>query len=463
MTADIVLSIIKDHFTTALFFIILLALLFSTLYFLIYKKFLKGTARLSIKPTIVTFMLIGYLIMVAGVTFFNRGPSMQGSMDLTLFGSYIEAWNDFSVKNWQYVILNIVMFLPLGILLPLLHDRFKKAIWTIAAALLLTLSIETFQYFTGLGVFEFDDLFNNTLGAIIGYGMIMSVLKVWNKRYWPAIGYLSPLLLTLLAFGIIFGTYSLKEFGNLSIVPNHKVDMNEVTVILDLDVKLEETNHPPVPVYKTNPYSEQEAKEFVESFFEQMDVDTSDMDVNRDAETGFFSTQGDPGYSLWFEFMDGSYNLNNYYFEEDIQRIDTDESKLLNELNRFGITLPETPELHHLGPGEYEWKTHLYEMGNQLIDGTLTVEYFSDETIKTINHSMITYDKVTDKSIKTKQQAFNQLMEGSFDWGEGDINKIEVKDLELTYFLDSKGFYQPVYSFKSIINGSDNEILIPAL
>ncbi|MFK3939261.1 VanZ family protein [Alkalihalobacillus sp. NPDC078783] len=461
MTADTVLSIIKDHFITALFFIILLALLFSILYFIIYKKLLKGTTSLSIKPTIVTFMLIGYLMMVAGVTIFNRSPYMQGSMDLTLFGSYIEAWNNFSVKNWQYVILNIVMFLPLGILLPLLHDRFKKAIWTIAGALLLTLSIETFQYFTGFGVFEFDDLFNNTLGAIIGYGLTMSILKLWNKRLLQAVGYLSPLLLTSLAFGIIFGTYSLKEFGNLSIVPNHKVDMNEVTVILDVVFEGEGTF--PVPVYKVTPYSVQEAKAFAETFFEQIDLDTSDMDVNRDAETGFFYVQGDPGYSLWFEFKNGSYWLNNYFSQDNIHPIDTDESNLLNELNRFDITLPETVELVHLGPGEYEWKTHLYETGNQLIDGTLSVEYFSDETIKTINHSMITYEKVTDKPIKTKQQAFNQLMDGSFDWALEAIQKIEVKDVELTYFLDSKGFYQPVYSFKSIINGSDNEILIPAL
>lgn len=461
MTADTILSIIKDHFTTAFFLIILLALLFSTLYFLIYKKLLRGTATLSIKSTIVTFMLIGYLMMVAGVTVFNRSPYMMGSMDLTLFGSYIEAWNDFSVKNWQYVTLNIVMFLPLGILLPLLHDRFKKAVWTILAGILLTLSIETFQYFTGFGVFEFDDLFNNTLGAIIGYGLTMSVLKVWNKRFLQAVGYLSPLILTSLAFAIIFVTYSLKEFGNLSIISNQKVDMTETTVILD--VMLEETNHLPAPVYQVNSYSEAEAKKFAETFFEQMELDTSDMDVNRDAETGFFFVQGDPGYSLWFEFIDGSYSLKNFLFEENIQPINTDESNLLNELNRFGITLPETAELHHLGLGEYEWKTHLYEEGNSLIDGTLYVEYFSDETIKTINHSMITYDKVRDKPIKTKQQAFNQLMDGSFKWFEGDIRKIEVKDVELTYFLDSKGFYQPVYSFKSIINGSDNEILIPAL
>lgn len=461
MTADTILSIIKDHFTTAFFLIILLALLFSTLYFLIYKKLLKGTAALSIKPTIVTFMLIGYLMMVAGVTIFNRSPYTMGSMDLTLFGSYIEAWNDFSMKNWQYVTLNVVMFLPLGILLPLLHDRFKKVAWTISAGILLTLSIEAFQYFTGFGVFEFDDLFNNTLGAIIGYGLTMSVLKIWNKRFLQAVGYLSPLILTSLAFAIIFVTYSLKEFGNLSIVPNKKVDMTETTVILD--VMLEETNRLPAPVYQVNSYSEAEAKKFAETFFEQMELDTSEMDVNRDAETGFFFVQGDPGYSLWFEFIDGSYSLKNFLFEENIQPINTDESNLLNELNRFGITLPETAELHHLGLGEYEWKTHLYEEGNSLIDGTLYVEYFSDETIKTMNHSMITYDKVRDKPIKTKQQAFNQLMDGSFKWFEGDIRKIEVKDVELTYFLDSKGFYQPVYSFKSIINGSDNEILIPAL
>ncbi|MDQ0208421.1 VanZ family protein [Alkalicoccobacillus murimartini] len=460
MTAETVLSIIRDHFTTALFFIIMLALLFFILYFLVYKKLLRGTTNLPIKVTIVSFVLIGYLIMVSGVTIFNRGAQFE-AMDLTLFGSYIEAWNNFSVRNWQYVILNIVMFLPLGILLPLLHDRFKNAVWTIAAGILLTLSIETFQYFTGFGVFEFDDLFNNTLGAIIGYGLTMSVMKLWNKRFLQAVGYLTPLLLTSLAFGIIFVTYSLKEFGNLSIVPNKKVDMIETTVILD--VMLEGENHLPVPVYKVTPYSEQEAREFVESFFEQMDIDTSDIDVNRDAETGFFSVQGEPSYSLWFEFKDGSYTLNNYFFEENIQPLDTDESNLLNELNRFGITLPDAAELNHLGMGEYEWRTHLYKTGDQLIDGTLSVEYFSDDTIKSIVQSIITYDKVTDKPIKTKQQAFNQLMDGSFDWAYGDINKIEVKDVELTYFLDSKGFYQPVYSFTSIIDGSDEKILIPAI
>lgn len=41
----------------------------------------------------------------------------------------------------------------------------------IVAALVLTIATETIQLIFGLGLFEWDDIFNNTLGAVIGLGL----------------------------------------------------------------------------------------------------------------------------------------------------------------------------------------------------------------------------------------------------------------------------------------------------
>jgi glycopeptide antibiotics resistance protein len=64
---------------------------------------------------------------------------------------------------------NIVGFIPLGILLPLLFPFFKNILKVTGAVFLLSLLFETTQLFAGIGVFDVDDLILNTFGGIIGY------------------------------------------------------------------------------------------------------------------------------------------------------------------------------------------------------------------------------------------------------------------------------------------------------
>jgi len=79
---------------------------------------------------------------------------------------------------------NIVLFLPLGILLPLLWRR-----WTLSrttfAALLLSAGIELLQFYTGRGA-DIDDVMLNTLGAAIGY-IVFCVFRAcapeFSKRF----------------------------------------------------------------------------------------------------------------------------------------------------------------------------------------------------------------------------------------------------------------------------------------
>ena len=68
---------------------------------------------------------------------------------------------------------NLVLFLPLGILLPLLFKRFRTVGRVVLLAAFLSLSIETIQFFSAfignLRAVDIDDVLLNTLGAGVGF------------------------------------------------------------------------------------------------------------------------------------------------------------------------------------------------------------------------------------------------------------------------------------------------------
>lgn len=62
----------------------------------------------------------------------------------------------------------------------------------------------------------------------------------------------------------------------------------------------------------------------------------------------------------------------------------------------------------------------------------------------------------------SEQKAYEKIANGEFYFpGEETLN-IEVNSCTLTYIVDSKAFYQLTYQFETVINGKENQILIPA-
>ena len=43
------------------------------------------------------------------------------------------------------------------------------------------------------------------------------------------------------------------------------------------------------------------------------------------------------------------------------------------------------------------------------------------------------------------------------------IETLHIHKVEVSYYLDSKGYYQPVYAFQSTVDGMDMTILIPGI
>ncbi|MCC0693232.1 VanZ family protein [Clostridioides sp. ZZV14-6387] len=76
-------------------------------------------------------------------------------------------------------ILNIIMFMPLGFLLPLIWKEFRNIINVSITGLGFSLSIEFCQLFN-LRTTDIDDLMMNTLGAILGYLIWICVNKLFN-------------------------------------------------------------------------------------------------------------------------------------------------------------------------------------------------------------------------------------------------------------------------------------------
>lgn len=71
-------------------------------------------------------------------------------------------------------LLNILMFVPLGIFLPLLWERFGSLKETAGFGFLLSLLIEVSQLFC-FRITDLNDLFMNTLGVVLGW-------YIWKKR-----------------------------------------------------------------------------------------------------------------------------------------------------------------------------------------------------------------------------------------------------------------------------------------
>lgn len=124
------------------------------------------------------FFLLLYLCVLTGIYSVTGIPDIKdGSFDFTL--NLIPLVDVLSSPD-QYL-LNILMFLPVGFLLPLLWDEYQDFRHLMGFCCFLTVFIEVAQVFT-FRTTDVDDLLTNLLGAALGYALIHLPAKRWNIR-----------------------------------------------------------------------------------------------------------------------------------------------------------------------------------------------------------------------------------------------------------------------------------------
>jgi glycopeptide antibiotics resistance protein len=88
---------------------------------------------------------------------------------------------EYKVEN---ILGNIIGFVPLGILLPLLFAPLKRGWLLVAFVGFISLAFETTQILFGLGIFDVDDIILNTAGGLAGYIVYWMVRSfVRSKNY----------------------------------------------------------------------------------------------------------------------------------------------------------------------------------------------------------------------------------------------------------------------------------------
>lgn len=86
-----------------------------------------------------------------------------------------------SASYWRSTVLNVLLFVPAGALLPMLWGRFRRAWKTVLFGFCLSLGVECLQMFT-FRLTDVDDLITNTLGTAIGWLIVCPTLPRAEPR-----------------------------------------------------------------------------------------------------------------------------------------------------------------------------------------------------------------------------------------------------------------------------------------
>ena len=167
----------------------LVGLLIGVLVFLIGYIFYFRKKKYSLFKLFILLLLCIYIAMVIGVTltpfplnakaayflgYFYQGIDFSAYYNLIPFSDIINNENQF--------ILNIILFIPFGILWPLYKDRINLR-FALLSGFLFTFFIEITQlgfscaFQMPVWYFDVNDLIANTLGAVIGYIILKILIK----------------------------------------------------------------------------------------------------------------------------------------------------------------------------------------------------------------------------------------------------------------------------------------------
>ena len=446
-------------------------LLIAFYYFFYDKKEPSVRKRNHVKKLMLGALFIGYIVFVCELTIIGRGSSHFLQMNLQPFSGYIDAWKKYSLRDLQNCIFNILMFVPLGVFLPLLFPKFKLFKWLFLVVVSATLSIETYQTLTGAGIFELDDLINNSIGGIIGYQLyrlVASIVQHKKVKIKSLIGNLAiPLIMGLIFVGMMI-VYNQQEFGHLAINAYTKSNMSGVDVSTSLDLSAEPTV---APVYKKIMKNDE-----VETLLQKkLGLSVTSTTENRcDREILLADNTGNP-YTLFISSQ-GNWSLTeNLYTPDQTTAAGQDSVNKAKAIMDELALLPQEAEFTVWENGELEWT--LPDRANINKDywlGEVSLGLKPDGDVYSLSSNLRNHQFIKEVNILSPAEIFERIKNGEFPQikynalvtdeeltiKKGDQLSIEL--IELTHMYDTKGFYQPVYNVSGTLNGKSWFTLIQA-
>ena len=472
-----------------------LAIIWLLGYKMIYKKILHGKKQISIGRIGLVCVLAVYIVVVLYVTLLRGGIGFGGfeyRANFKPFSSYKEAWYNFSAREWRNLILNICMFVPFGFLLPICFGKIKRAWKIYLCGFGFALFIEVVQLITGRGVFETDDIINNTIGAMIGYGLfsvarLIFVAVCSRKKVQDNTNEVSgvahdenvcerqnisirkclvaqlPLAFTIIAFAAVFIVYNSMEYGNLSIdnISNQNVDVSMADGVSLAD------EADPLDVYTIHRATEDEARELADGYFSKYGVliDDSKTDIYDDTIIFYSTSLDDEGsnLSIWCDYEGPTVSFtdfSNIDDENSYADAGLSEEFVREKLENLGVVIPENAVFAPIE--EYDAGNYRFTNDGEILDdglyykGTIECCINSSGKIANFRDSMIKYTPYKKVDVISEKEAYDRLCAGKFYFPDYDkdeqLSDLVVKSVKISYTPDSKGYYRPVYEFVANAN-----------
>ena len=422
---------------------------------LIYRK---NNRPFPWKKAFLILVLIAWLVLTLFATLLRGEGNGFREWNFHLFLAWKEAWNQFTLKVWLNVLLNIALFMPLGFLLPLLAQKFKNGLVMLITGFGGSLLIELTQLALGRGMFDVDDLFTNTLGAMLGWALIMVITTVvkrpnnWGKR---TCAYSTIPLSFILALALIFGGYALKPYGNLPENYVAKADLDNIQWQLAFEPN--DTSADAL-VYNVGRLDKTASEAFAANFAEKLGIDFPDVYYYDDLI--IFANHSGGGF-LDLNQQDGTWE---YSFGSEVAlsfncpASEISPADILALLHSWDINVPEESEVSiDLGEvfSKITFTADLIAQDEKLIYGTLTCSFKEENGVTTLNkiaNSMVALKPYQEEEIISQAQAVEKLMAGASFYGDlleyYEVEEVEILSCNLAWLADTKGYYQPVYRFE---------------
>ncbi|WPK11115.1 VanZ family protein [Lysinibacillus louembei] len=441
--------------------------------YFIYRKFYQRKYPIRFSKFVFITLLICWFIVVLGITTLSRGARYTGQINFDLFTSYINAWNAWSLTEFQLIIFNMLMFVPLGVLLPLIHHK-NKSFWRVLViSIIFTACIEMSQLITGKGIFELDDLLHNTIGSLAGYFIVM-VFILWNEQrkltFIPIVKAISIPLVFIALFGVANGVYNAQEFGNLPFKPAQKQNMEHIKMELETELSNKSLNA--CVYYNKDVNDVKKGNLIAQSIAKQFNLQQQGG-MRIDGDNRIFTFQDDEGnaYYLTYFMSNGSWSVSLDNINDAPLKVDIKQQKQLleNWLKNEGL-LPNNAIYQQQDERTIRWDLaepeNLQFTCEDFSKGLVMISLFN-QPVPDILFDISDNEMVAKKQLISQQQAYNALVNGEFSTYQplqkGDT--LTIKNVRLTYTYDTKGYYQPVYVFTCNVNDQDYliEVLISAI
>ena len=154
-----------------------------------YLLFIKKENNQKLKKDITWILFILYIIFLLSTIVYTKlttgtiYPELNIKSNVVPFTSIIETITLLLTKTqgfyymFDYLILDIILFIPLGLFLPILFPKTKKIKNFILICLAISFIKELFQLLLNVGMFNIDDIILNLSGAIISYTIFKNLLS----------------------------------------------------------------------------------------------------------------------------------------------------------------------------------------------------------------------------------------------------------------------------------------------